>query len=323
MEKYTNVIEANLEEIKNTWKKEVEKFNEAEKLLESGNKTQKLKIAELVEQNLSLKDTIAAQDRKIEAQEQTIKEQQLQIDILEAEKKSFEARFNEVNLKLKQQQLKQQASHAEIPPLRPDQIEKEVKKEQSSSVPVPIMVRVPLVNTPQSTFPQAKQQQSTAPQSSQAKNLKRPADTATDTSESEVEPENPPPNQEQKRYVCGFCLDNWYQHETLKAPRNIVKSFITVSRLQYHIRQNHPHKIGLIFRAGSGAICDSNCIVPIATGETKPKRFKCTARTSEGPCHEKFQCRFHYDRHIAIDHANISALDKYSLADLYKKHLKK
>ena len=321
MEKYTNVIEANLEEIKNTWKKEVEKFNEAEKLLKSGNKTQKLKIAELVEQNLSLEDTIAAQKRKIEAQEQTIKEQQLQIDILEAEKKSFEARFNEVNLKLKQQQLKQQASHAEIPPLHPDQIEKEVKKEQSSSVPVPVMVRVPLVNTPQSTFPQAKQQQSTAPQPSQAKNLKRPADTATDTSESETEPENPPPNQEQKRYVCGFCLDNWYQHETLKAPRNIVKSFITVSRLQYHIRQNHPDKIGLIFHAGSGAVCDSDC--SIATGETKPKRFKCTARTSEGPCHEKFQCRFHYDRHIAIDHANISALDKYSLADLYKKHLKK
>ena len=317
MEKYTKametiekIIEKNLEDIKVAWKKEVEKFNETEKLLESRNKAQKLKIAELVKQNLILEDTIAGQKRAIEAQAKTLKEQQLQIDISEAEKKSFEARFNELNLKLKQQQLKQQASYTEIPPLIPDRMEKEVKKEQRSSVP--------LVNTTQSTLPQAKQQQSTAPQSSQAKNRKRPADTAT---ESETEPENPPSNQEQKRYVCGFCLDNWYQNETLKAPRNIVKSFITVSRLQYHIRQNHPEKIGLIFCACSGYICDSNCIV--STGETKPKRFKCTAHTSEGPCHEKFQCRFHYDRHIAIDHANISALDKYSLADLYKKYLKK
>ena len=241
MEKYTKVIETNLEEIKNAWKKEVEKFNEAEKLLESGNKAQKLKIAELVKQNLIQEDTIAGHKRRIEAQENTMKEQQLQMDILEAEKKSFEARFNEVNLKLKQQQLKKQANYTEIPPLIPDRMEKEVKKEQSSSVP--------LVNTPQSTLSQTKQQQSAAPirmstpilrcptqVSSQAKNLKRPADTAvSDTSESKTETENPPFNGEERRYVCGICLDNWYQHKPLKAPRN-VKTFLTTSRLRNHVR---------------------------------------------------------------------------------------
>ena len=342
MEKYTKAIDRKLEDIKDVWKKEVEKLCEAEKLLESENKAQKLKILELEKQNVSLKNVIAGQKTKLEAQEKTIKPlqdknqaqtieidfihkklegQQLQIDILEAEKKSLDARFNEVNLKLKQQQ---QASHGEIPPLIPDQVEKmevdinplsfraqpekEVKKEQSSSVP--------LVNVPQST----------ASQSTQAKNLKRSAEPAyfspTDTSESETEPENPPSNREQKRYVCGICLKAWYKHKPLKAPRNFVKSFTTSSLLQCHVLRHHPDKTGLKSR-DAGTFCNSGCPLTIATGETKPKRFKCTVRTKNGLCGGRFKCRLHYDRHIEIDHANISALDKYSLADLYEKHFKK
>ena len=333
MEKYTKTIETQLEGIKDAWKKEVEKFCEAEKLLQFENKAHKLKIIELEKQNTSLKNVIATQKTKLEAQEKTIKPlqdknqaqtieidfmhkklegQQLQIDILEAEKKSLDARFNEVNLKLKQQR---QASHGEIPPLIPDQVEKmevdfnplsfraqpekELKKEQSSSVP--------LVNVPQST----------ASQSTQAKNLKRPADTETET-----EPTNSPSNREEKRYVCGLCLKDWYQHKPLQAPRNIVKSFTTRSRLHNHVRQFHPDNTGLKSR-DAGTSCDSDCPLTIATGETKPKRFKCNAFTRNGHCHERFKCRLHYDRHIEIDHANISALDKYSLADLYEKHFKK
>ena len=378
MEKYTKTIETQLEGIKDAWKKEVEKFCEDEKLLQSENKAHKLKIIELEKQNTSLKNVIATQKTKLEAQEKTIRPlqdknqaqkieidfihkklegQQLQIDILEAEKKSLDARFNEVNLKLKQQR---QASHGEIPPLIPDQVEKmkvdynplsfgaqpekDVKNEQSYSVP--------LVNTPQST----------APQPSQAKNLKRPADQASvgrpkiarplpvfvpeqlrtkiqkfaeyprtscpvqqapaaDT-ETETETKNPPSNGEEKRYVCSLCLKDWYQHNSLQAPRNIVKSFTTRSRLHNHVRQFHPDNTGLKSR-DAGTSCDSDCPLTIATGETKPKKFKCNALTRDGHCHERFKCRLHYDRHIEIDHANISALDKYSLADLYEKHLKK
>ena len=164
---------------------------------------------------------------------------------------------------------------------------------------------MPLVNTPQS---------------SQVKNLKRSAET----SEGETEPESSPSSRERKRYVCDVCLENWYQQKW-KAPGNIVKSFSTWSRLQNHFIRNHPEKFeGLnALPVGAGALCDSNCTESIATGETKPKKFKCTARTSDGFCHQKFKCRYHYDRHIEIDHANIAALDKYSLADLYEKHFKK
>ena len=337
MEKYTKAID--VKDIRDVWKKEIEKFCEAEKLLESENKAHRLKIEELEKQNVSLKNVIAGQKTKLEAQEKTIKPlqdknqaqtieidfihkklegQQLQIDILKAEKKSLDARFNEVNLKLKQQR---QASHGEIPPLIPDQEEKmevdfnplssraqpekAVKKKQSSSVP--------LVNVPQST----------ASQSTQAKNLKRPA-------EIETEPTNSPSNREEKRYVCGLCLKDWYQHKPLQAPRNFVKSFTTWSRLKNHVRQFHPDKFVIqdktcfkIMLDGAGALCDSYCSLTIATGETKPRRFKCNAHTRDGLCHMRFKCRLHYDRHIEIDHANISALDKYSLADLYEKHCKK
>ena len=337
MEKYTKAIETNLEEIKDAWKREVEKNSEAEKLHAAENKDQKLKIVELEKQNESLKNVIAARKMELKAQEKTMKpmqdkyeaqrseidfihkkleEQQSKIDILEAEKKSFEARFNEANLKLRHQQLKQQASQGEIPPLIPDQVEKmevnlnplspsvqpekDVKKEQSSSVP--------LVNTPQSTEPQ-----STPPQPTQAKT--EPAYfSPTDSSESETEPENPSSNREQKRFVCGNCLKDWYQHKTLKSPRNIVKSFTTKNLLKCHIFRQHTDKTDARIR------CYSDCPVTMATGETKPKRFKCTARTRNGPCHERFKCRLHLDRHYEIDHANISALDKYALADLCKKH---
>ena len=65
--------------------------------------------------------------------------------------------------------------------------------------------------------------------------------------------------------------------------------------------------------------CDSHCI---KTG--KPRIFDCTARIDDDwICHQKFHCRLHYDRHIEIDHANIKALDKYSLAKLYEKYFKK
>ena len=95
---------------------------------------------------MSLNIVIAAGNTKLEAQEKTIKSLEdknlaqsleidfihkklagleLQIDILEAEKKSLDARFNEVNLKLKQQR---QASDGEIPPLIPDEVEKRNKE---------------------------------------------------------------------------------------------------------------------------------------------------------------------------------------------------
>ena len=284
-----------------------------------------------------MQDKYEAQRSEIDFIHKKLEEQQMKIDILEAEKKSFEARFNEVNLKLKQQQLKQQASHAEIPPHIPDksekmevnlnpvspsvQPEKDVKKEQSSSVP--------LVNRPQSTPAQAKQQQSTAPEPTQAKTEPtEPAEPAyfstTDTSDSETEQENPPSsNQEQKRFVCGICLKDWYRQKTLKSPRNIVKSFTTKNLLKCHVFRQHTNTKKGTDPTGARASCHSNCPVTMATGETKPKRFKCTARTRNGLCHERFKCRLHFDRHIAIDHANISALDKYSLADLYKKYFKK
>ena len=335
MEKHLKAVEMNLEDIKDAWKREVEKNSKAEKLHAAENKAQKLKISELEKQNESLKNVIAARKMELKAQEKTMKpmqdkyeaqrseidfihkkleEQQSKIDILEAEKKSFEARFNEANLKLRHQQLKQQASQGEIPPLIPDQAEKmevnlnplspsvqpekDVKREQSSSVP--------LVNTPQST----------PPEPTQAKT--EPAYfSPTDTSESETEPENPSSNREQKRFVCGICLKDWYRHKTLKSPRNIVKSFTTKNLLNCHVFRQHKDKTGARTR------CYSDCPVTMATGETKPKRFKCTALTRNGLCHERFKCRLHFDRHVEIDHANISALDKYTLADLYKKHLKK
>ena len=204
----------------------------------------------------SLGDKNLAQTLEIDCIHKKIAGLQLQIDILEAEKKSLDARFNEVNLKLKQQR---QASDGEIPPLIPDEVEKEIKKEQNSSVP--------LVNTPQS---------------SQVKNLKRSAET----SEGETEPESSPSSRERNRYVCDVCLENWYQQKW-KAPGNIVKSFSTWSRLQNHFIRNHPEKFeGLnALPVGAGALCDSNCTESIATGETKPKKFKCTARTSDGFCH--------------------------------------
>ena len=225
--------------------------------------------------------------------------------------------------------MKQQASQGEIPPLIPDQAEKmevnlnplspsaqpekDVKKEQSSSVP--------LVNTPQSTEPQ-----STPSQPTQAKT--EPTEPAyfstTDTSDSETEPENPPSsNREQKRFVCGICLKDWYRHKTLKSPRNIVKSFTTKNLLKCHVFRQHSDKTGAMANWHARALCHSNCPVTMATGETKPKRFKCNALTRNGLCHERFKCRLHFDRHIEIDHANISALDKYTLADLFKKHFKK
>ena len=316
MEKSINAIETKLDSIfRNTssciidsWKKEEEKF--------CGEiKAHKQKIIELEKKNMSLNIVIAAGNTKLEAQEKTIKSLEdknlaqsleidfihkklagleLQIDILEAEKKSLDARFNEVNLKLKQQR---QASDGEIPPLIPDQVENEIKKEHNYSVP--------LINTPQSN---------------QVKNLKRPAET----SEGETEPESSPSSRERKRYVCGVCLENWYQQKW-KAPRNIVKTFATWSRLENHFRGNHPDKCdgGWGTLLGAGALCDSNCTVSIAPGETKPKKFKCTALIDSYVCHKKFKCRYHYDRHIEIDHANIAALDKYSLADLYEKHFKK
>ena len=64
---------------------------------------------------------------------QSVSTQQLQLDILEAEKKSLDARFNEMNLKLKQQR---QVSNGEIPPLIPDQVEDKVKKERNPSTPL-------------------------------------------------------------------------------------------------------------------------------------------------------------------------------------------
>ena len=95
---------------------------------------------------MSLNIVMSTQNTKLEAHEKTIKSLgdknlaqtleidfirkklaglQLQIDILEAEKKSLDARFNEVNLKLKQQR---QASDGEIPPLIPDEVEKRNKE---------------------------------------------------------------------------------------------------------------------------------------------------------------------------------------------------
>ena len=155
MEKFTKELEPKLNSIfsdtsfciKEAWKKEVEKFNEAEKSLGLQNiklektiaclnnvmVTQKMKLEDQAKTINSLQDKNQAQTLEIDFIHKKLEGQQLQIDILEAEKKSLDARFNEVNLKLKQQR---QVSNGEIPPLIPDQIEDEVKKEQNPSTPL-------------------------------------------------------------------------------------------------------------------------------------------------------------------------------------------
>ena len=244
----------------------------------------------------SLQDKNQAQTLEIDFIHKKLEGQQLQIDILEAEKKSLDARFNEVNLKLKQQR---QVSNGEIPPLIPDQIEDEVKKEQNPSTPLENITQ-PLV-------------------SKQEKYLKR----SGNPSENETEPKIPSFDQEQKRYVCTGCLHNWYHHKPLRAPGTFVKTFGSVHRLRIHA-YGHKHLMhqtqeGRHVISSKMSECDSHCI---KTGELRI--FDCTARIDDDwICHQKFHCRLHYDRHIEIDHANIKSLDKYSLAKLYEKYFKK
>ena len=312
MEKSTKEIEKKLEllrdttfDIKQVWKNEVERFNETEKLLGLQNIRLEKKIS-------SLNNAMAAQNVKIEDQVKTIKSlqdknqaqtveidfihkklegKQLQIDILEAEKKSLDARFNEVNLKLKQQR---QASNGEIPPLIPNQ--EEVKKEQNFSIP----------------FDDIPQPSTTA--SKPEKNLKRSADP----SEMETEPKKTSFDQEHKRLICVVCLEDWYNREPRRAPRTFVKTFQSLRYLQNHVSLLHQGRgEGRHITLSKKGECDSDCM------ETdEPKKFECTARLADWNCHKKFHCRLHYDRHIEIDHANIQALDKYSLAKLYRKHFK-
>ena len=128
---------------------------------------------------------------------------------------------------------------------------------------------------------------------------------------------------DQKRFVCIICLKKSYKKRPLKDPAAVVKTFATVPRLINHIKLWHPGKLDIVLRKGS---CDSDCKISI--GESKPNELKCTARIADGRiCHQEghnnFKCRFHFDRHTEIDHANIQELDKYALADLYEKHFKK
>ena len=307
MEKSTNEIEKKFEllrdttfDIKQAWKKEVERFNEAEKLLGLQNirlekkisslnnamAAQNIKIEDQVKIIKSLHDKNQAQTVEIDFIHKKLEGQQLQIDILEAEKKSLDARFNEVNLKLKQQR---QASNGEIPPFIPNQ--EEVKKEQNSSIS--------LDDIPQSSTTASKQE----------KNLKRSADP----SKCETEPKKTFFDEEPKRYVCTACLEDWYHQEPRRAPGAIVKTFLSVHRLKSHVSIHRG-------RQERQSVCDSDCM---GTGETNERKFECTARIADNwICHQKFHCRLHYDRHIEIDHANIQALDKYSLAKLYRKHFK-
>ena len=328
MEKSTKEIEKKLEllltsirdstfDIKQAWKNEVERFNEAEKLLGLQNIRLEKKIS-------SLNNAMAAQNIKIEDQVKTIKYlqdknqaqtleidfihkklegQKLQIDILEAEKKSLDARFNEVNLKLKQQR---QANNGEIPPLIPNQ--EEVKKEQNSSIPLENTTSIP------QPVPRPLPQKSTTA-SKQEKNLKRSADPP----ECETEPKKTSFEVLHQRYICVVCLEDWYKREPRRAPRAFVKTFRSLQYLKNHVRLQHKGcgEFRYIDLSKKGE-CDSDCMETDA-----PKKFKCTARLADWTCHTKFHCRFHYDRHIDIDHANIQALDKYSLAKLYEKHFKK
>ena len=296
MEKFTKELEPKLNSIfsdtsfciKEAWKKEVEKFNEAEKSLGLQNiklektiaclnnvmVTQKMKLEDQAKTINSLQDKNQAQTLEIDFIHKKLEGQQLQIDILEAEKKSLDARFNEVNLKLKQQR---QVSNGEIPPLIPDQVEDKVKKGRNPSTP----------------------------------------------SENETEPKIPSFDQEQKRYACTGCLHNWYHHKPLRAPGTFVKTFGSVHRLRIHAYEHkhlmHQTQENRHVISSRMSECDSHCI---KTGELRI--FDCTARIDDDwICHQKFHCRLHYDRHIEIDHANIKALDKYSLAKLYEKYFKK
>ena len=155
MEKFTKELEPKLSSIfsdtsfciKEAWKKEVEKFNEAEKSLGLQNiklektiaglnnvmASQKMKLEDQAKTINSLQDKNQALILEIDFIHKKLEGQQLQIDILEAEKKSLDARFNEVNLKLKQQR---QVNNDEIPPLIPDQVEDKVKKERNPSTPL-------------------------------------------------------------------------------------------------------------------------------------------------------------------------------------------
>ena len=325
MEKSKKEIEKKLElirdttfDIKQAWKKEVERFNETEKLLGLQNIRLEKKISSLnnamAEQNLKIEDQVKtikslqdlnqAQTVEIDFLHKKLEGQQLQIDILEAEKKSLDARFNEINLKLKQQQ---QVSNGEIPPLIPNQ--EEVKKEQNSSIPLENTTSIP------QPIPQPVPQPSTTA-SKQEKKLKRSADLP----ECETEPKKTSFDEEPNRFICVVCLEDWYNREPRRAPGAIVKTFLSVHRLRNHVRLLHQGQgeFRHINLSKKGE-CDSDCM---ETGEQK--KFKCTARVADNwNCHQKFHCRLHYDRHIEIDHANIQALDKYSLAKLYEKHFKK
>ena len=128
---------------------------------------------------------------------------------------------------------------------------------------------------------------------------------------------------DQKRFVCNICLKKWYKKRPLKDPAAVVKTFATFPCLINHVKLWHPRKVDVVLGKES---CDSDCKISIA--DSKPKELKCTALIADGRiCHQEwrnnFKCRFHFDRHTEIDHANIQELDKYSLADLCDRHFKK
>ena len=64
--------------------------------------TQNMKLGDQAKTINSLQDKNQALTLEIDFIHKKLEGQQLQIDILETEKKSLDARFNEVNLKLKQ-----------------------------------------------------------------------------------------------------------------------------------------------------------------------------------------------------------------------------
>ena len=76
MEKHLKAVEMNIEDIRDAWKREVDKNSEAEKLHAAENKAHKQKISELEKQNESLKNVIAARKMELKAQEKTMKPMQ-------------------------------------------------------------------------------------------------------------------------------------------------------------------------------------------------------------------------------------------------------
>lgn len=134
MEKYTKAVEKKVDSLLNETLSNIKRTlkREAEKLHESENETHKQKEIDLERKNASLCTAIAAQKIKLEDHQKAIKslqdinqrqksgidiihkkleDQVLKIDILKAEKKTLDARVNELQLKLRQQQ--QRTSHCE------------------------------------------------------------------------------------------------------------------------------------------------------------------------------------------------------------------